>query len=87
MQGIEFEEEKSLEITSRRVSIPSEKGILLELLTKLGINDLTTANYILFGTAVILISMTIFIYAGVLSDSEKNISLDSQAISIMNSSQ
>ncbi len=83
MQGIEFETDKSLDMITPRGPVSPKKGAILKLMAKLGIDDIVTANYILFGISVILIGVTIFLYAGLLAKSKIDPAAEAQAILIM----
>lgn len=82
MQGIEFETDNAS--SSPQKNIPTEKtSAIVELLLRFGVKDTSTANYILLGTAGILLGATIFIYAGLLGGPEKKNSLEAQSILII----
>lgn len=82
MQGIEFETDNAS--SSSQKNIPTEKtSAMVELLLKFGVKDTSTANYILLGIAGILIGATIFIYAGLIGEPEKDLSLDARSLLII----
>lgn len=82
MQGIEFETDNASSSTQKH--IPAEKtSAMVELLLKFGVKDTAMANYILLGTAGILIGATIFIYAGLLGEPKKDLSLDARSLLII----
>lgn len=82
MQGIEFETDNAS--SSPQKNLPTEKtSAMVELLLKFGVRDTSTANYILLGTAGILLGTTIFIYAGLLGEQKKDMGLDTRAVLIM----
>lgn len=84
MQGIEFETDNAS--SSPQKNIPSQKtSAMVELLLKFGVKDTSTANYILLGTAGILLGATIFIYAGLLGEPKEDVSLNTRAVLIMKS--
>lgn len=64
MQNIEFEEENSYQIKDVIV----KQSFMKSLLSKAGISDPITANYVLLGIAVILFGITIFMYADLLGN-------------------
>ena len=84
MQGIEFETDNTSSSTQKNVFTP-KTSILVQWLLKFGVKDTTTANYILLGTVGILLGATIFIYAGLLGEPKKDLSLDARAVLIMRS--
>lgn len=66
MNGIEFEENKIYQTkkTPTNKLIPSESGVFMHTLFKIGVTDQNTANYILLGVAAIFFGITIYIYSG-----------------------
>lgn len=64
MQNIEFEEENSYQIKD----VIAKQSFMKSLLSKAGISDPMTANYVLLGIAVVLFGITIFMYAGLLGN-------------------
>ncbi len=86
MQDIKFETDRSFDINLSRNTVSTKGGFILKLLAKLGISDTVTTNYILFGMAVILIGITIFMYAGILKDPTIDRVAEARAILIMQNS-
>lgn len=84
MQGIEFETDNTSSSTQKNTTT-QKTSMLVQWLLKFGVKDTTTANYILLGTAGIFLGATIFIYAGLLGEPEKDMSLDARAVLIMKS--
>ena len=82
MQGIEFETDNTSSSPQKNTST-QKTATLGQWLLKFGLKDTTTANYILLGTAGILLGSTIFIYAGLLGEQKKDMSLDARAVLIM----
>lgn len=68
MQGIEFEDDRNLSglVTKMVVKPASGQSSMIRILAKVGIEDKTTANYILLGVSVVFFGVTIFLYAGIL---------------------
>lgn len=64
MQNIEFEEENSYQIKD----VIAKQSLMKSILSKVGISDPMTANYVLLGVAVIFFGITIFMYAGFLGN-------------------
>lgn len=64
MQNIEFEEENSYQIKDVIV----KQSFMKSILSKVGISEPMTANYVLLGVAVVLFGVTIFMYAGLLGN-------------------
>lgn len=64
MQNIEFEEENSYQIKD----VIAKQSLMKSILSKVGISDPMTANYVLLGVAVVLFGVTIFMYAGLLGN-------------------
>lgn len=86
MQGIEFETDNAS--SSLQKNIPSKKtSAMVELLLKFGVKDTSTANYILLGTAGILLGATIFIYAGLIGEPEIDQEEATRVILLMQNSQ
>lgn len=81
MQNIEFDENK--EIQGQTVPNSETQSFMMGLLAKVGVEDKTTANFILAGVAGIGFGITIFMYAGMFSEPKKDLALDAQAIIIM----
>lgn len=72
MQGIEFEEEKTYQglRTREPLEVIENKGFIMKLLGKVGIEDRSIANFILLGVAAILFGVAIFLFAGALGGTE-----------------
>lgn len=86
MQGIEFETDSVNSSTQK--NIPTEKTpTMVQWLLKFGVKDTSTANYILLGTAGILLGATIFIYAGLLGEPEIDQEAAARVILLMQNSQ
>lgn len=85
MQNIEFDENK--EIQGQTVPNSETQSFMMGLLEKVGVEDKTTANFILTGFAAIGFGITIFMYAGMFSEPKKDLSLDARALINMNISQ
>lgn len=81
MEGIEFETDQGS--TTTYSTTPKQSG-MLKLLGKVGINDATTASFILLGITAALFGVAIFLYAGILGEPAKDWSLDARAIQLMN---
>lgn len=75
MQGIEFEEDKDYQgLKAKTFATPvAKQGFIMKQLERMGIADKATANFILLGVAMVLFGVTIFLYAGILSDGAKSI--------------
>lgn len=81
MQGIEFEDDKNLSGLLTKVPVQSAKpSFMMGILAKIGVIDKTTANFILLGVAAAGLGVTIFLYAGLLSEPAKDWSRDTKAI-------
>lgn len=78
MQGIEFETDQSFS-PGASTTPGTKKTIFGRLLMNVGITDQATANYVLLGIAAIFFGVSIFIYAGILREPEKDWSLDTRA--------
>lgn len=87
MQDIEFETDKNYlgGTYSQGGADSPQKSAMAQWLTKLGVTDPSLANYILVGVAGIFFGVTIFLYAGALSEPEKDWSLDARVIMEMQS--
>jgi hypothetical protein len=86
MQGIEFETDNAS--SSPQKHIPAEKtSAMVELLLKFGVKDTAMANYILLGTAGILIGIAVFLYAGVLNKPQIDHEAAARVILLMEKSQ
>lgn len=69
MQGIEFEDDKTYGNLEAKTFNPQEKsGFIIKLLAKMGIEDRSTANFVLIVFAVFCFAYTIYLYAGLLGD-------------------
>lgn len=64
MQDIEFEEENSYQIKD----VVAKQSFMKSILSKVGVSDPATANYVLLGVAVVFFGITIFMYAGLLGN-------------------
>lgn len=81
MQGIEFEDSKDFQgLKVREVPHAVEKqSFMMGLLEKAGVEDKTTANFILLSIAAIGFGIATFLYAGILTEPAKDWSLDAKA--------
>lgn len=72
MQGIEFEEDKNNEIirSEGQQTATVKTGPIMKIVLKMGVSDATTANFILLGIVAVLLGITVFLYAGVLGETE-----------------
>jgi len=64
MHDIEFEEENSYQIKN----VVAKQSFMKSILSKVGISDPMTANYVLLGVAVALFGIALFMYAGLLGN-------------------
>lgn len=65
MEGIEFETDQGSTAT---YSMTPKKSGMLKFLGKFGVEDTTTASFILLSVTAILFGVAIFLYAGILSN-------------------
>lgn len=65
MQDIEFEDDI---YKSTKQEVTATPSLMKSILFKLGVKDATIVNYILLGVAMLFFGITIFMYAGVLSN-------------------
>lgn len=81
MQGIEFETDKSYTPSSyAQQGAPAQQTpTMVRWLMRIGVVDISSANYILLGIAGLFLGVTIFLYAGALSEPAKDWSLDARA--------
>lgn len=72
MQGIEFEEDKNNEIvrSEGQQTATVKTGPIMKIVLKMGVSDATTANFILLGIVAVLLGITVFLYAGIMSSPE-----------------
>lgn len=80
MQGIEFETDQGSTTT---YSMTPKKSGMLELLSKVGVDDTATANFILLGIVAVFFGITIFLYAGIIGGRTVDPAADARAILLM----
>ncbi len=86
MQGMEFETDQINRASQSQYSTEKREPTMVRWLIKLGINDPATANFILLGIAGIFIGITIFMYAGIFAEPERDLEAEARAILIMQNS-
>ncbi len=86
MQEIEFETDQVSRTSSSPYLTEKKEPAMVKWLTKLGIKDEETANFVLLGIAGLFLGITIFIYAGLFAETPRDLAAEKRAILIMQNS-
>jgi hypothetical protein len=68
MQGIEFETDQSSQVAYTSVT-SKRPSFFTKIFTRFGVEDTNTVNLTLLGVLALFLGLTIFLYAGALSNS------------------
>ena len=79
MQSMEYNE-GDVDLNAGQQREITHTPTMIRWLANFGVIDSTVANYILIGTAAIFIGVSLFIYAGLVSEPAKNPVLEKQAM-------